>query len=400
LKLNRNALTPEASVFLNIIRVIAAEVVVISHFFTKYQPMFLNSIFFGGMLGGLGVFTFFAISGFLIAYTILRKTENSTYRFRDFFVDRFSRIYSGLIPAVLVSLMLAVGIYCTNQVYFNHLLTSESQLSISEFAATLTMTNMVPNGFFNAVSNLFLGSPLNFTAISSFGFNSVLWSLMVEWWIYMFFGWVVLGSLAIFGRKNSTSGFKTLFLSVTAILSVVIVALAWNYGAFIFVWFLGAAALYAVTNSTVTAKLNGHRAQRILIYLFLITLAAVGFEAYKIYTLTHESFNILFGSLIACCIFLSLFIVNSKTLPKLSKLLLTKRAVKISASMASFSYTLFLIHYPILLFINGLNFSVDRVLLFLPIMLVINEIAFLLASVTEKKHKDLAVKIKQMVHIT
>lgn len=368
---------------------------VISHFFTKYQPMFLDSIFFGGMLGGLGVFTFFAISGFLIGYSIVQKTENSAYSFREYFVDRFSRIYAGLIPALIVSLIVAGGIYCTNQVYFNHLINSESQLSVPEFAATLTMTNNIPSGLINAASNAVFGTPFLSAPISSFGFNSVLWSLVVEWWIYMFFGWVILGGLAIFGRKTAKGWFKGLFLGFGILLSLIIIALAWNYSAFIAVWFVGVAALYAVTCSTVSAKLGGQVVQRVLIIFFVAAAAAVGYEAYVIYALTHESFNLLFGLLIACCVFLGLFIVNNKTVPKLSKMLLNGRVAKLSSSMAAFSYTIFLIHYPILLFINGLNFTVDRMLLFLPILLVINEVAFLLASVTENKHKVLATKINR-----
>ena len=155
--------------------------------------MFLDSIFFGGMLGGIGVFLFFSISGFLIAYSVFQKTENPQYGFRNYFVDRFSRIYSGLLPALLISIVVVGGIYATNSVYFNHLLDTESPPSLQSFAATLTMMDMFPSGFFNATSTAIFGEPFSAVAIAPFGFNGVLWTLVVEWWIYMFFGWIILG---------------------------------------------------------------------------------------------------------------------------------------------------------------------------------------------------------------
>lgn len=115
LKLTRKALSQESSVFLNLVRIVACELVVIGHFITNYQPAVLASFFFGGMLGGIGVFMFFSISGFLISYSLLQKLNNAAYRFRNFFVDRFSRIYSGLFPAMLVTAVFVAGIYVTNK---------------------------------------------------------------------------------------------------------------------------------------------------------------------------------------------------------------------------------------------------------------------------------------------
>lgn len=400
MKFTRNALSPETSVYLNIIRVAACEIVVISHFYTKYQPMFLDSIFLGGMLGGLGVFTFFAISGFLISYSIYQKTQDPQYRFRHYFVDRFSRIYSGLIPALMLSLAVAGAIYATNTVYFNHLLAVESSINLQTFTATLSMTDMVPSGLVNATSTAAFGVPFVQPMITSFGFNSVLWSLMVEWWIYMFFGWVILGGLMLLRREPVGGWFKPLFYAVTAFLSVVMLVLAWQYSAFIVVWFLGVAAMCALSNSAVRSKLTGRLAAWVLAAFFFASVAGVGYEAYHIYALTHESFSLLFGLLISAAVLLGVFIVNMGAFSWLTKLLRHNRIVRWSTSLAAFSYTLFLIHYPIMLFLNGLNLEGDRMLLLIPILLMLNEAAFIIASFTEKKHKALAERIKQNLHFT
>jgi peptidoglycan/LPS O-acetylase OafA/YrhL len=398
LKFTRNALSAEASVYLNILRVAACEVVVISHFYTRYRPLFLDSIFFGGMLGGLGVFTFFAISGFLISYSIYQKTLDRQYRFRHYFVDRFSRIYSGLIPALLISLAVAGLIYATNPVYFNHLLAAESPINLQTFTATLSMTDMIPSGLVNATSNVALGVSFSQPMITSFGFNSVLWSLMVEWWIYMFFGWVILGGLVLLRREKVGGWFRPMFYAVTVFLSAVLLVLAWQYSAFIIVWFLGAAAMCLLSNTGIRMKLKGRLATYFLAALFYASIAGVGYESYRIYTLTHESFSLLFGLLISSTVLLGVFIVNMGAFSWISKLLQRKRLVRWSISMAAFSYTLFLIHYPILLFLNGLNFEGDRMLLLIPILLMLNEAAFIVASFTEKRHKALAEWIQRTLH--
>jgi peptidoglycan/LPS O-acetylase OafA/YrhL len=62
---------------------------------------------------------------------------------------------------------------------------------------------------------------------------------------------------------------------------------------------------------------------------------------------------------------------------------------------AGFSYTLFLTHYPIVIFLNGLNLPIDRFLMFLPILLITNLTAFSIAYFTEKRHKALAKAIKK-----
>jgi peptidoglycan/LPS O-acetylase OafA/YrhL len=398
LKLTPNALSPEASVFLNIVRLVACELVVVSHFITRYQPSFLDSFFFGGMLGGLGVFMFFAISGFLISYSLLQKLQNKQYTFKHYFIDRFSRIYSGLLPGMLFTAAVIGAIYLTNNVYFNYLSESESQPSLQSFAVTMGMGEMFPNGLLNASSSAVLGTPFAQQIIAPFGFNAVLWSLVVEWWIYMFFGWLIIGSLGMFGKRERTTNYKLLFLAVAAVLSIILLALAWSYSVFIIVWFTGVLMMYAISNPTISSKLSNPKFTRVLGMLFIAALAAIAYEAYIIFTLTHESFSLLFGLLIAAAVYIGIALLSAN-IRWLTRLMLQKRVVKYSGNIAGFSYTLFLIHYPLILFLNGLNFETNRLLLFVPIILLVNEVAFILAVIGEKRHRQLSAKIKQVLHI-
>ena len=48
-----------------------------------------------------GVCVFFVLSGFLIAHTLMKKSEDPGYGFPDYLIDRVARIYSGWVPALI-----------------------------------------------------------------------------------------------------------------------------------------------------------------------------------------------------------------------------------------------------------------------------------------------------------
>jgi peptidoglycan/LPS O-acetylase OafA/YrhL len=49
----------------------------------------------------IGVLIFFVMSGFLITATLLHNSAKPDYGFARYFIDRFARIYSGLLPALV-----------------------------------------------------------------------------------------------------------------------------------------------------------------------------------------------------------------------------------------------------------------------------------------------------------
>lgn len=371
----------------------------VGHFITIYQPMVLQSFYFGGLLGGVGVFLFFSISGFLISYSLLNKLQNKNYSFRHYFVDRFSRIYSGLLVALLFIAVVAAAIYYTNSTYYNYLAGLHSPPSLQSLLATLTMTMSYPSGALNATSSI-LNLPGAIQSVSAFGLDSVLWSLGVEWWLYMFFGWLVIGALGLFGFRPRRRGYKPLFFVVTAAFSLVLFGLTWDYSAFIVVWFLGVLAMLAISVPYIRQKLTGVRVTRVLAAFLAVAVALTVYLCSQIYLLTHESFSLYLGLSISTCVFLSMLLINGRNLSGASRFLLNKRVASISAGLAGFSYTLFLIHYPLLLLLNGLNFEPDRWFLFIPIVLLINQVAFILAYAGEKRYRQMAAKIKSALHFS
>jgi peptidoglycan/LPS O-acetylase OafA/YrhL len=95
----------DTSLTLDLLRAVAAQMVCVGHaiifFVSGSRPQWLP------VMQNIGVLIFFLISGFVIAATLSRRSGDPDYGFLRFFVDRFARIYSGLLPALV--LILAVG---------------------------------------------------------------------------------------------------------------------------------------------------------------------------------------------------------------------------------------------------------------------------------------------------
>ena len=390
-----NSLSQESSVFLNLIRFIACEMVVVCHFLTKYQPEIHQASFrLGSALGGVAVLLFFVLSGLLICYSTLNKVGNPSYRFRNFFVDRFSRIYSGLVPALLIGAVIAVVIYITNYSYFVYLCSMQSTPSLLTFGMTLAMLQRFPVAFFNSLLLPFgLSFPL--PSVTPFGFNGILWTLAVEWWIYMVFGWLLMGSLALISRQNRSKAYNVLFFVVAVALSLILVGLLQEFSSVIIVWFVGALMMLAISSEAVRSKLSRSLAARGLVALFVLALASAIFSGYTAFAWSGQYYDVFLGLQLSLFVFAGVLFLNGNKGGLSSKWLLNKRVVKWVTVGAGFSYTLFLTHYPIVVLLNGLNLPVGRFFMFLPILLITNLAAFMIAHFTERRHKSLARMIRR-----
>ena len=390
-----NSLSQESSVFLNLVRLIACEMVVVCHFLTKYQPVVGDPSFrLGSTLGGVAVLLFFVLSGMLICYSLLKKSGNPGYGFRCFFIDRFSRIYSGLVPALLIAAVIAAAIYATNYEYYVYLCLMQSAPSLLTLLMTLGMLQRFPVAFFDSLlSPLGLSFPL--PSVTPFGFNGILWTLAVEWWIYMIFGWCVIGALSFVGKRKRSNAFKVAFFAVASALCFVLAGFLQEFSSVILVWFIGALMTLAITSEAVRSRLSGGFAARVLAALLVLTLAGAIFSAHAAFAGKIDYYSVFLGLQLSVFVFVGVLLFNRKRIGAASKWILNKRAANWVNVGASFSYTLFLTHYPIIVFLNGLDLPTDRTLAFLPILLITNATAFSVAYFTEKRHRALAKAIKE-----
>ncbi|WP_157384529.1 acyltransferase family protein [Nitratireductor soli] len=155
-------LTPGQSVALDLLRGLASLVVLVGHAWAVTKTPAAKYI----EIQTLGVVIFFVLSGFLITYTCLIKTG---YNFVEYSIDRFSRIYTSLIPALVL-------IYLIDWIGGQDLTTR--QYSAETFVGNLLMLEN------NAGLLWYFGLDL----IPRLGTNTPLWSIPIEWWLYMLFG--------------------------------------------------------------------------------------------------------------------------------------------------------------------------------------------------------------------
>jgi peptidoglycan/LPS O-acetylase OafA/YrhL len=394
-KFIKKSISQESSVFLNLIRLFACELVVLGHFLTRYQPAPGGVLFtLGSTMGGVAVLLFFVLSGLLISYSLHNKLDNSGYRFRSFFVDRFSRIYSGLLPALAVGTVIAVTIYATNYSYFMQLCTMQSTPSPLNFGLTLGMLEQrFPVAFFNSLPPA-LGISFAIPDVTPFGFNGILWTLVLEWWMYMVFGWLVIGSFTLIRKEKRSTAYKGVFLVVAAFLSLVLIGMFQQSSSFVIVWFVGVLMMLAVSSESLNSKFSSPVRTRLLAVLFALSLAIAGFVVYATFAWTKQYYEVSLGLPLALFVFIGILLFNNSGFSQASKLIMNKRFVHWTTLGAGFSYTLFLTHYPIIIFFAGLNLPINRFIMLLPILLITNITAFCIAYFTERKHKEIARAIK------
>jgi peptidoglycan/LPS O-acetylase OafA/YrhL len=173
--------------FLNASRWIAAFFVIFGHVFNisiaNYYNSGPHSLFWRGLhffsgFGYISVIVFFVISGFLVGGRLILDFQEKGFSTTNYFVHRFSRIYTVLVPALIVGFIfdrLGIAFFDTSRIY-NH--------------PDPFYTNSFGNDIAEHLSfNTFVGNLLQLQQIvvASLGSNGPLWSLANEWWYYVLF---------------------------------------------------------------------------------------------------------------------------------------------------------------------------------------------------------------------
>jgi peptidoglycan/LPS O-acetylase OafA/YrhL len=187
------ALSLSASAHLDFVRAIAAWAVMWGHlrafFFVDFSSLPHASLTLDGiyLITGFGhqaVMVFFVLSGFLISTSVIKKYAAGAWSFRDYAIDRASRLYIVLIPGLLLGLMwdesgrsffAFSGLYSRPLVAFGTIIVQD-QINLKNFLGNL----------------LFLQTIL----CQTFGSNGPLWSLANEFWYYVLFPLVLIAALA------------------------------------------------------------------------------------------------------------------------------------------------------------------------------------------------------------
>lgn len=166
------------STFLNLSRWLAALMVVLSHarhemltdLATVHDPaLAIKLVYFFTSFGREAVMIFFVVSGFLVGGVTLDRWTRRGVNMMGYAIARFSRIYTVLIPALIVGALL-------------------------DWASHNFLGSAIPPGSLSPrvfLSNVFMLGGITNPVL---GNNAPLWSLAWEWWYYVAFaviGWSI-----------------------------------------------------------------------------------------------------------------------------------------------------------------------------------------------------------------
>jgi len=350
-----NSSKNDTSLALDILRAVAAQMVCIGHGIAFFVPQLR-----GGnlpLMQNVGVLVFFVLSGLLITYTLVERSAQSSYGFMEFFVERSARIYSGLIPClILIAIVDAITVNLAGGEWL---------------AATRSMGSFLANV---AMLESYRGALDSFQWMQwpIFGSAAPLWTLVIEWHIYLFAGAV------FFIGARPASGL--ILIPVALVFSIMPVHYVFGalqpdgIGQGLFLLWLGGAWLFLL--------LRGLKAfPPAPVAWGIAALAATAFVAST--SARGEYRPAAYPLLI-----LMVFGIVSAT--QSSRRLVAHPRVRSGVRfVAGYSFTLYLIHhtlmFPVFLLWKDAGFGA-----FIAVLAACNLIAAALALQTEMKHKELA----------
>jgi peptidoglycan/LPS O-acetylase OafA/YrhL len=183
----KGQLTPAASAHLDMLRGFAAFAVLISHWRNfifldwpdlAHKPLWLGPLYFISGFGHQAVVIFFVLSGYLIGGIVLKTVRNETWSWQRYGFDRLARLGIVLLPALFLCLLwdeIGVHIFNAGWLYGGN--------------AHLAEMGAVDHSLITFLGNCAF---LQTIYVPTFGSDFPLWSLANEFWYYVLFPLAVL----------------------------------------------------------------------------------------------------------------------------------------------------------------------------------------------------------------
>ncbi|MEH7380055.1 acyltransferase [Bacillus sp. JJ1533] len=359
------------SIYLDLVRGISAILVVMTHLssrlFVGYgnlenHNIFVKFLYLLNLLGSPAVIVFFVLSGLFISRSILKAVFENNWSWRTYLINRFSRLLIVLIPALLFTLVL-----------------DSIATNFFEFKGY----ESIFHNFIEFIGNLFF---LQGIFVKYYGSNAPLWSLSYEFWYYMLFPILI----CIFFNKR---GKIHIFLYV--LLSLVIVS---NIGiemiSYFFIWLIGPFVLFLPRINFLTNKLLP------IVALILVSIAVIIHPLAvtgRLLFIDRElkelmdllGVNITIGLTFGFLTYTLLHSVSGKL-----RNIEIGHLGKVAKLISSISFSLYIIHYPIINTVyflcaqygfSGLQPNLFSVIAEIVIVIIICFIAYVFSYFTEAK---------------
>jgi peptidoglycan/LPS O-acetylase OafA/YrhL len=258
-----------------------------------------------------GVAIFFVVSGFLVGGTAWRSIREKRFEAKSYLASRFSRIYLVLIPAIALAILLDwAGRSFLGETRFY----SERPLMPLGFNSDWTWPQMACN--LASLQGIFC-EPL--------GMNLPLWSLGFEWVFYLFSPILFIITLARVPILVKAGAVALLFLGLHYFAGPLV-----RWLPLLMIWLAGAMA----------AKISRQRDLPLVLGLAGLTAVMVGFLLSRMQVVPIYGTDLIVG------LGTALAVANKRLL----RWGLFGRPIRIAAD---FSYSLYLIHIPVTVFLGG-----------------------------------------------
>lgn len=305
---------PASQAFLDVIRVVAANLVLVEHATRIYvgEPRFSAAT--------VGVTLFFLISGFLILISAWKRFERPDPGFEAFIIDRVCRIYTAFFPALLLAAVLA------------HLFVAGDwgQPGLSRGVLAFIGNALLLNDYpaFQVITRITGTYDLH---LRSYNTAEQFWTIPIEFWIYVVFGFVAFCGI----RQERLRGWIMPVLVGVGVPVVLWNAFAGGGNSLTLLWCLGAFFGYLFI------QVNG-QPRRVLVGALSMALCGAIALAGRV---AHEGFagyEVQTSLFVAMIVFGILGALNTITRP----LLVISTFARV---LASYSYSLYLIHNTVLI---------------------------------------------------
>lgn len=278
--------------------------------------------------GHLAVIIFLVLSGFLIHKNNMNKLFDSISVFKSFILKRYLRLSIVLLPALLITI-------CLDYTGYNY-------GSENIYVAAYDYNGMIGHNFHNSLNIYsFLATVFylnDLIPVYSFGSNTPLWYLSVQFWCYVLYGLIKF----INGNRK-----KNLFLSILlgVIFGLIVYFIMWGKLVYTFCFLIGC----VVARLSENKQLNRRPLFTSPFFLSLIIVLCFVFRVVD--SKWSGSITDIVFSLISGCLILLLAIRKSDGLeanPCLRKVI---------SFFSGFSFTLYCVHFPIVICLVSLFFQ-------------------------------------------
>lgn len=295
-------LTPSHSYLLDCLRGYSAQVVLLGHILIFFSSSYKEIHIY---IQDYAIFVFFFISGFLISYTTLNKVSDAKFCLVEYFLSRFIRIYTVLVPTLFFVIFVDAIFYFDNYPF-------EENFTAWNFFSSLFLLNSFGE-FFHKL-----------TFFQPLGSLRPLWTLSIEWVIYMFYGLLL---SCFLGRGNKLKVILLILFLPVPFVHIFTTKLS-------LIWFSGWFSSYLLYSNKSISDLCLEYRKHIRLLLILSALS------FPFFVVNFEAFSwksIIYTILLLVLTFAFSFGTKPSTLQRIN-----------TFSFASFSYTLYLTHYTIL----------------------------------------------------